>query len=212
MKIFFDVDGVLIDGWHAKPERRNRWDIDMERDLGIHPDKFQEIFGTFFVSVLHGNLHLEEELDRWLKQNDHDLKGWQVINYWLEKDSKINKGVWDAVENLSQKPALSLYLATNQPHERARYLMNDLGFKSHFRDIYYSARLGCFKSDENFFRQVEEDLNFDPRLDPPLYFDDDPRNIEVSSARGWNAVLVDGPEDVTNHPEIVRLLSDAKAA
>lgn len=33
LKIFFDVDGVLIDGWHSKPERRKPWNLVL-RGLG----------------------------------------------------------------------------------------------------------------------------------------------------------------------------------
>ena len=37
MRIFFDVDGVLIHGWHAKPERRRPWDATLQQDLGVDP-------------------------------------------------------------------------------------------------------------------------------------------------------------------------------
>jgi FMN phosphatase YigB (HAD superfamily) len=33
MKIFFDVDGVLIDGWHANSALRKPWDAMLEVDL-----------------------------------------------------------------------------------------------------------------------------------------------------------------------------------
>jgi hypothetical protein len=63
------------------------------------------------------------------------------------------------------------------------------------------------KHDPLYFSRIEDELGFNPHTEPPLYFDDDPKNIEVSSARGWNAVLVDGPEDVVNHSRIQELLA-----
>ncbi|NDC56614.1 MAG: haloacid dehalogenase, partial [Alphaproteobacteria bacterium] len=33
--IFFDVDGVLIHGYHARPELRQCWDENLPRDFGI---------------------------------------------------------------------------------------------------------------------------------------------------------------------------------
>lgn len=207
-RIFFDVDGVLIDGFHTKTERWNRWDKDIERDIGIkfgHIEDF--ILRGAFPDILRGRLDFEEEMDRWLRRNDYDLKAWQVINYWHEKDSVLNGPVFDAVQILSQKSGISLYTATNQTHARIAYLKDILGWKKYFTDFYYSARLGCLKYDPAYFAQIEAELQFDPREDTPIYFDDDPRNIEVSMARGWNAVLVDGPEDVVNHPEVRALLS-----
>ncbi len=206
MHIFFDVDGVLIDGFHTKPERQNRWDKTIERDLGIHSEKFQEIFSGWFLQALQGRLDFEEEMASWLKKNDYDLKAWQVINYWHEKDSVINRPVYDIIQRLSANPAIHLYTATNQTHARIAYLRDVLNFGIHFKDFYYSARLGCLKSDPHYFAQIESELGIDPRQNSPLYFDDDPVNIDVASQRGWNAVLVDGSEDVTDHPLIRSLL------
>jgi putative hydrolase of the HAD superfamily len=42
IRIFFDVDGVLIGGWHSMPERRKRWDVNLKQDLGIDPAALYE--------------------------------------------------------------------------------------------------------------------------------------------------------------------------
>lgn len=205
-RVFFDIDGVLIDGFHTKLERRNRWDTNIEHDLGIKPDHLQEIFRGWFLEVLEGRLDLHGEMTRWLKTHHYDATANDVIDYWHSRDTKLNPA-FDVVTSLSGRGDVALYTATNQSHERIRYLKDILGWKNHFTDFYYSARLGCLKHDFNYFRQIEEELNIDPYQEPLLYFDDDPRNVEVSSARGWNAVLVDGPEDVTEHPMIKELLA-----
>lgn len=206
MKVFFDIDGVLIDGFHTKVERRNRWDINLEKDLGIRHDHFQEIFSGWFLEVLQGRLDFEEELSQWLKANDYDVKAWQVINYWNEKDSNLNTAVWSIVSKLSER-GIDIYTATNQTHARIEYLREALGWKNYFTDFYYSARLGCLKSDSSYFLKIERELDFNPHENAPLYFDDDPRNIEVASARGWEAVLVDTPIDVVNNPKIRNLVA-----
>lgn len=205
-RIFFDIDGVLIDGFHTKKSRRNRWDTDLEKDLGIDHDRFQEIFKGWFLEVLQGRLDFEEEMTRWLKVNYYDVNALKVINYWHEKDTNLNHPVFDVVQKLADRKDIALYTATNQSHERIAYLRDVLNWKNYFTDFYYSARLGCLKYDMRYFEQIEAELGFDPHLEQPLYFDDDPKNIEVSSKRGWNAVLVDGPEDVYNHPDIQALL------
>ncbi len=206
MKIFFDIDGVLIDGFHTNPARQNRWDKTIEQDLGIDPAKFQTIFKGWFLEVVQGRLGFEEEMDRWLAQEGYDLKAKRVIDYWHQKDSSLNRDIWDAAQKLSHLEGVSLYTATNQTHERIRYLRDHLGFGKYFKDFFYSARLGCLKYDPSYFAAIEEELHFNPHVENHLYFDDDKKNIEVSSARGWNAVLVDGAQDVTMHPLIQSLL------
>jgi putative hydrolase of the HAD superfamily len=72
LKIFFDVDGVLIDGWHGKPERRKRWDATIERDLGVDSKAFQERFfdsptagsPSLMHACLSGACDLKEALAR----------------------------------------------------------------------------------------------------------------------------------------------------
>ncbi len=188
-----------------KPERQNRWDLNIEEDLGIKQDHLQEIFRGWFLEVLQGRADFHLELDRWLKSHGYDHAPETIIDYWHSRDTKLSKA-FDVVKALSGRQDVALFTATNQSHQRIEYLKENLGWKDHFADFYYSARLGCLKYDFNYFRQIEEELSFDPANDPHVYFDDDPRNIEVSSARGWNAALVDGPEDVTNHPVIQSLL------
>jgi putative hydrolase of the HAD superfamily len=205
MNIFFDVDGVLIDGFHAKPERSNRWDKTLKEDLGLDPETFSSFFihGPF-VKVLKGQASLEEELDHWLLQNDCDLKAWQVMDYWHQKDSNINPDIWAVVKTLAANPDHNLYVATNQSHDRAGYLWHDLNFKAYFKDMFHSARIGHLKHEEGYFEMVEGMLGIDPVFDPPLYFDDDSRNIDLAKARGWNAILVDVPSDVVHKIEPYR--------
>jgi len=206
-RIFFDIDGVLIDGFHTNPERRKRWDKNIEQDLGIKYGHIEDfILRGAFPDVLRGELDFEEELDRWLSRNNYDLKAWQVINYWHEKDANVSPA-FSTVVSLSKRKDIQIYTATNQTHARIAHLRDAMGWNAYFTGFYYSARLGCLKHDANYFAQIEDELKFNPHLDPPLYFDDDSRNIEISSKRGWNAVLVDGPEDVMNHPLIQKLVT-----
>ncbi|PZQ47228.1 MAG: hypothetical protein DI551_03620 [Micavibrio aeruginosavorus] len=205
MKIFFDVDGVLMNNIHMKRGWLNRWDKDIEKDLGIAPEKFQEIFHDWFLKVQIGQLDFEESMDRWLKFHGYNAAASHVIEYWNQKDMNLNEDLWPAIRSLSQNANIELYVATNQSHARANHLWQN-GFKDHFKKIYYSAALSCFKQDGNYFRQIEEELGFDPRKETVLFFDDDERNVKVSSERGWNAVCFDTHADVVNHPLIQPLL------
>lgn len=205
MKIFFDVDGVLMNNIHMERGWIDRWDKDIEKDLGLDPAKFQEIFKSWFPKAQLGHLDFEEEMQRWLKANDYDLKAWQIINYWNEKDTNLNEDLWPSIRALSQRPDVSLFVATNQTHARALYLW-ETSFKSHFKKIFYSAALGCFKTDAAFYQKIEEELRIDPHSETVLFFDDDKRNVKASSERGWQAVYFDTAQDCLNHPLIKPLL------
>jgi putative hydrolase of the HAD superfamily len=207
MKIFFDIDGVLIDNLHAVRGWVNRWDADLEKDLGISPDHLQEIFKGWFNDVLRGRLDLEECLNYWFAEKNYALQPAALLEYWHTKDSVLNHAVWSIVRQLAQNPAVGLYLATNQSHNRARYLWDTLEFKKYFKKIYYSAQLGCVKEEPEYFRFIEEDLAIDPQRERVLLFDDHPKNIAVASARGWNAVLFDTAKDCANHPLVRKALA-----
>jgi putative hydrolase of the HAD superfamily len=62
--LLFDVDGVVVHGFHARPERRRRWDENLAADLGIDPAEFVEHFirGPFERGVLTGRMSLVEGL------------------------------------------------------------------------------------------------------------------------------------------------------
>jgi hypothetical protein len=44
MKIFFDVDGVLINGCHSNSALRKPWDATPEANLGINREAFRKLF------------------------------------------------------------------------------------------------------------------------------------------------------------------------
>ncbi|MFA5593097.1 MAG: HAD-IA family hydrolase [Micavibrio sp.] len=207
MRIFFDLDGVLIGGFHAKEALRKRWDTEIEKDLGLDFDIFQQFFKTRFMDVLIGKADFTGEMTAFLREHGYTHDARTVIDYWHDRDRDFIEPVMGAVKSLARLPDIELYVATNQTRERADYLKNTAGLGAYFKDIYYSARLGCFKTDPAYFAQIEDELGFDPAAEPPLFFDDRAGNIAVAAARGWNAVLVDGPESVTDNPVIRHLLA-----
>lgn len=213
MKIFFDVDGVIIDGWHAKPERRKPWDATIEQDLGISREAFQR---AFFASPRRG----AESLMSACVRGEGDLKdilaellptlGYRgsidaFVEYWFVKDSNINQDVLEIVNRLGQCEAVELYLATGQEHHRAAYLWNDLGLKDLFNNIFYSARLGVPKHQAGFFAKINVELDISPS-ERPLFFDDSERVVTEARAAGWDAHIFDTVEDLSRNPRLMSIL------
>jgi len=212
VKIFFDVDGVLIDGWHAKPEYRHPWDTTMREDLGIDVPLFRELLfgnGVSFDAPLHacvkGERDLKHLLAEILPRTGYTGPVDKMLKYWFDRDAKLNPVVFDAVKRLAARPDVSLYLATGQEHHRAAYLWNDLDLKAVFKDIFYSAKLGYLKNDPGFFEAINRHLSIAPD-ERPLFFDDHHDVVRVARAVGWDVQQVDTPADIVDHPRLKPLL------
>ncbi len=198
--VLFDIDGVLVNGWHARPERRNPWDIELEQDMGVARADFAAHFihATFLEHVLPGDRPLIAELERRLPDLGYDGSPLDFLAYWLERDGNLNQPLLDAIDTFRDAADAQLYLATNQEHVRAYYLWTTLGLRTYFRDMFYAARLGATKPDKRFFEAV--DARIAPGAEPPLLFDDTPEIVKAATAHGWEAVLYDELADFTGHP------------
>jgi putative hydrolase of the HAD superfamily len=212
VKIFFDVDGVLIDGWHSKPELRRPWDATIEQDLGVDREAFREkFFGTESPNraVIHacvrGERDLKEALAATLPAVGYAGSVDAFMRYWFEKDSNVNRDVMEAVKRLARHAHVELYLATGQEHHRAAYLWDELGLKEHFKDIFYSARLGHLKSAPEFYLEVNRALGIGP-AEQPLFFDDREDVAALARAAGWDACVFETASDLLNHPRLAGLL------
>jgi len=127
------------------------------------------------------------------------------MRYWFEKDSHVNREVMDAVKRLARHEHLELYLATAQEHYRAAYLWNELGFKKHFKDIFYSARLGHLKSTPEFFLEINRVLGIGPD-ERPLFFDDREEVVALAREAGWDACIFNTVADLITHKRLINLL------
>lgn len=194
MKVFFDVDGVIIDGWHSVPERRKPWDTTIEQDIGINREALRRALFTpldgatasLLSRCIRGETDLKDVLARLLPNLGYPGSVDAFLKYWFSKDSNVNPAVLDVVRRLKKREGVELYLATNQEHHRATYLWNDLGLKDLFIDIFHSARLGVQKDDVAFFARINAQLGIGVS-ERPLFFDDAEVNVKTARDAGWDA-------------------------
>lgn len=205
--VVFDVDGVLVHGYHAKPELQQRWDENLLADLGVDPDRFRTefIFDIFIKKVVIGQMPLIEALDRRLPGLGFKGSPMVFANYWLSHDSRVNTELLDAIRQLKKSADIKLYIATNQDHMRAQWLWQTLGFSELFEDIFYSARAGVLKPHKDFFAFAEARTG--PQAEPPLFFDDTPKVVAGAKAHGWDAIQFDTNQDFLSHPWIAAKLA-----
>lgn len=197
--VIFDVDGVLVHGYHARPERQQRWDENLLADLGVDPDRFRDefIFDIFIKKVVIGEMALIQALDKRLPGLGYKGSPMAFAQYWLSHDSRVNIELLEAIRRLKTRDDVRLYIATNQDHMRAQWLWQTLGFGDIFEDIFYSARIGMTKAHQGFFAFADARMG---ELDePPLFFDDTAKVIDVALSAGWEAVLFDTNVDFFEH-------------
>jgi putative hydrolase of the HAD superfamily len=212
MKIFFDVDGVLIDGWHANSALRKPWDATLEADFGINREAFQKLFfGTpddqstspMFECVT-GRRDLRDALANVLPQVGYHGRADDFMRYWFEKDSNVNADIFRLVEDIRVGSGAKIYIATGQEHYRARYLWNELSFSKHFDGMFYSADIGHSKKDVRFFETINRSLGIDAEQ-RPLFFDDQLEIVELAKSAGWDGTAFTSAKDVRQHPRLRHL-------
>ena len=149
--LMLDVDGVVVDG---RPDRRGGWQSDLEIDLGSSSAALSEhFFKKYWPAIVTGQRELVPDLASALGKMGSTVSAEELIDYWFRQDSWIDQSVLYDVDQL-RKIGVMVWLATNQDHLRARYLMDNLGLAKHVDGIVYSAQLGVAKPDDLFFRRA----------------------------------------------------------
>ena len=207
--ILFDVDGVLTHGYYNHFNHGEPWDKTIEEDLKLDKDLFKNdfIFKDYVTKIIPGKLCFKEGLEAFIDRNALTISAQDIIDYWLFKDSVLYEPLFDCIKQLKKIDDLHLFLATNQEHYRAKYLMNELGFKDHFKDIFYAANLGVAKPDPVFLEKTENRLKALGFNSKPTFFDDHPEIIKVAQTKGWDAHHFETVNDLNKSSVLKGLLS-----
>lgn len=195
--LMVDVDGVLVDG---RPEDGRQWYTSVEEDLGFTSDALHEqFFAPYWENIVIGRAGLMEQLTTALQKIAPHVSPAEFVSYWFERDSRLVSPVL-AELSLARSARIRVYLATNQEHLRAAYLMEKLGLAWHVDGIFYSARLGAKKPDAKFFAKVQAAVGLCG--EEILLVDDSRPNVAAALEAGWQAL------HWTKHssPDIVRRL------
>ncbi|HEY0152964.1 MAG TPA: HAD-IA family hydrolase [Longimicrobium sp.] len=195
--LMVDVDGVLVDG---RPEDGRHWQTSLDEDLGFTSETLHEaFFAPYWGDIVLGRAGLMEHLTTALQRIAPHVSPAEFLSYWFEKDSRLATALLQEL-SLVRSAGIPVYLATNQEHLRAAYLMEKLRLAEHVDGIFYSASLGAKKPDMEFFAKVQAAVGLNG--DELLLIDDDRRNVEAALQAGWQALHWTGHSS----PGIVRNL------
>ena len=178
-----DVDGVLVSG---RPQDGHMWTHTLFDDLGIKPDLLvQEFFEREWQDVVTGKQELHPTLALSLKRLGTSVTVEELTSYWFEMDSRIKQSVLTDCRK-ARECEHQVYLATNQEHLRARYLMETMGLQNEVDGIVYSAQAGFQKPQSGFFSYAVDVAGRPPN--EMLLVDDTLANIDGARQAGWQAV------------------------
>ena len=118
-------------------------------------------------------------------------------DFWFANDAQKNDALLDWVA-IQRRSGTRVMLATNQDHDRADYLIHDLGLGKHVDGIYHSAGLGVAKPDRAFFEAImsREQL----AASQCILIDDTLANVEAARQVGWQAIryINQSPDQLTS--------------
>ncbi len=192
--LLVDVDGVLIIGRDAE---RTPWATDLQKTFGFDKAALQaHFFAPYWSDIVTGKDALLPRLDQALKVMGSSITATELRDYWFANDAYKNTEMIRWLDCQRQRGS-RVMLATNQDHERADYLMQDLGLCDHVDGIYYSAALGVAKPDRVFFDKIatRERQN----VSQLILIDDTAANVEAAQQAGWRAIHYTGqsPDQLT---------------
>jgi putative hydrolase of the HAD superfamily len=177
-----DVDGVLV---HGRPDGQP-FVSGLQTDLGVDGERLQdEFFRPHWEAIVTGKEPMKGRLAAVLDRIAPHVAADDLIAYWFATDTHIDADVLAAACALRTQ-GWRVFLATNQEHVRAAYLMETLGLGAKLDGIVYSAALGHHKPANAFFRSAEKAVSATP--DQLVLIDDAAANIEAARRCGWTAL------------------------
>lgn len=187
--LMLDVDGVIVDG---RPDDGHHWKTNLLEDLGISAQELSEcFFKRDWEDIIVGKKDLLPAVEAALARMGSSVSSQKLIDYWFEKDSRIIEHVLSDCEAIREQ-GISIFLATNQEHQRANFLLETLGLGTHVDGMIYSAKVGHRKPHSKFYSFAQVKIGFEPHR--ILLVDDTKANIQAAIEAGWKATLWDKSE------------------
>lgn len=188
--LMIDVDGVLVRG---RPQDGRAWHTALSQDLGIrYVDLYDRFFLPYWEGITLGRDDLRVRLTPILADLAPNISVDDLLSYWHSHDAAIDLQFLDSVQHI-RKRGIPAFIATNQGHERGRYLWEDLGLNLYFDDIIYSAQIGCRKPDRDFYKAAETRVGIAP--EQLLLVDDTEANVHAARREGWQALYWSRPNN-----------------
>lgn len=182
--LVFDIDGVLNHGEFFSAMLEDNYAIDQ----AIQKPFFKGIFQDCLV----GKADLKESITPYAVQ-----WGWkgtveELLSYWFQVEHSVDARLFNYIQAQKNRGVLCIG-ATNQEKYRCAYMVEQMGFKHIFNEVYASAHLGHAKPDPAFYKKLTQRVGFLPS--ETLFWDDTPENVQGAKKFGLNAELFTNFDD-----------------
>jgi putative hydrolase of the HAD superfamily len=174
--VIFDADGVVLEGALFSKE--------LERSYGLPTSASLDFFNGALEDCLLGRADLKQTLEPFLAQWRWPSSTDQFLERWFAHGDRVDRRLVATIAELRQR-GIRCCLATNQEQYRIAYMRQRMGFDQIFDAIFFSAAIGCKKSDAAFYHSVTRTLGLSGA--EILFWDDTPGNIQVARSQGWHA-------------------------
>lgn len=192
--IIFDTDGMVIN-------REMYFSQRFSQEFGVPTEKVLPFFKNEFQLCLVGKADLKQELTKYLNQWNWQKSVDNLLSYWFEHESNLNKKVLGSVKTLRGK-GVHCYLDTNNEKYRVQYLFENLGLKKFFDGAFSSDELGFLKPQLGFWSAIHERLG-KPDKSEVLVWDDDKENVESAKKFGFQSELYSGFDVYENRMKLL---------
>ena len=163
------------------------------KKLGLTSQKMGVFFLNEFQLCLVGKADFKEELAKYLDQWNWQKSAEELISFWFEHESSVEKRILKNIEDLRSK-GIKCYLNTNNEKYRVQYVLNILDLNKYFDGSFSSAELGYLKPQQEFWSKIYEQIG-KPNKNEILVWDDDKENVESAQKFGFNSMLYSNFEE-----------------
>jgi putative hydrolase of the HAD superfamily len=174
--VIFDADGVLLETAYFSDE--------LERSYGLPRSATLDFFTVALEACLLGRADLKQTLAPFLAGWNWAASTEDFLDRWFAHGDRVDRRLVAAIGELRRR-GLRCCLATNQEHYRVAYMRQVMGFDQLFDEIFFSAAIGCKKTDAAFYRHVMQKLKLSGSQ--ILFWDDTPANVAAARSQGWHA-------------------------
>lgn len=196
--MLFDADGVL----QSTPAARHA------ALAALLPpgqeDVAEFIEGIFEVErpALSGEGDLVRDLQALLRRHRSKATPREILR--LLNTIHVHSEILDIVGRL-RASGIACYLTSNQMRHRATFMSEELGYKAHFDQEFYSCDLGHVKPSREYFEHVLDSIGVPPGR--VLFLDDHESNVSGARTLGIRASTFQLHRGVDNRRALTELLS-----
>ncbi|HUW21796.1 MAG TPA: HAD-IA family hydrolase [Candidatus Bathyarchaeia archaeon] len=176
--VIFDTDGMVI---HREMYFSQRF----SEKFGVPIKKVLPFFKNEFQLCLVNEADLKQELAKYLDQWNWQRSVEDLLSFWFEHESNLDKKLLECVKNLRNR-GMRCYLDTNNEKYRVQYLFDNLGLKNFFDAVFSSAELGFLKPQPEFWSAIHKHLG-KPNKSEVLVWDDDTENVKSAKSFGFHS-------------------------